>query len=535
MRTLSAGILLSISFAHAQQYALFTFDPPGSTSTTVTGINNAGQIVGYYEDASGFHGFLRTGSTYTIIEVPDSIPGRTLPAGISNRGEITGQFANASGTHGFIRSADGNSYTVFDAPNLGAGATSPQDINDSGAVIGNGFAGAGVNDGFLRSPQGSFTTLQLGTNVFPAGINNAGEIAGEYRSGGSSGFLRGFVRSVTGTYQAIDVPGIIGTQIVDISDNGLLAGRFGNSSLFVRNTDGTFVTFTGPDSPATPAGINDSGTVAGSHGGGPARHGFLAVPSNSAPRPAIRSERGVISAFGYGGYDAISPGTWIEIYGTNLSKTTRQWAAADFNGNAAPTSLDGVTVRISGQPAFIYYVSPGQINAQVPSTVAPGAVTVVVFSDGQSSAAYPVQVNPIKPGLLTFPQVRLAFRDAVAIFPDNVTYALTPNSAWPVPSRLAHAGDTLTLYGIGFGPVTPAIPAGQIATQAATLPGSLRIFFNGVPGIVTYAGLAPGYVGLYQFNVIVPAGAGQSSNSAVVSFDYEGANGFQSTGIGLEP
>jgi hypothetical protein len=107
MRRLFSGIFLflAIPFAHAQSYVFFTFDPPGSTSTTVAGINNAGQIVGCFEDASGIHGFLRTGSTYTTIEVPGA--SRVRPGGINNRGEITGQFTDATGTHGFIRSAEG--------------------------------------------------------------------------------------------------------------------------------------------------------------------------------------------------------------------------------------------------------------------------------------------------------------------------------------------------------------------------------------------------------------------------------------------
>src|SRR5262245_7285611 len=537
MQFSKAGILfVLVPLAHAQSYALVTFDPPGSNSSTVTGINNDGQVVGYYEDASGFHGFVRTGSTYTAIEVPDALPGRTFPFGINNRGEITGWFNSAAGTHGFIRSADGRTYTVFDAPDLVAGTTAPHAINDRGDVVGNGFAVGLITDGFLRRADGGFTKIQLGTNTDPMGINSAGEIAGYYREAGSAGFSRGFLRDSQGNTQTIDVPGIIGTQILGINNRGQITGRFGNSSLFVRNADGSFLYITPLGSQAIPAGINDSGTIAGSFGDGSARHGFLAVPSSLPnPRPTIRTERGVITAFAYGGNDAIAPGTWIEIYGSNLSRTTRQWTAADFNGDAAPTSLDGVSVRISGQPAFISYISPGQINAQVPSSIAPGTALVVITGDGQVGTATSVRVDPVQAGVLAFPQTRIVAREAVAIFPDNVTYALTPNSRWPVPSRLAHAGDTLTFYGIGFGPVSPDLPAGRIATQPAALPAPPRILFNGIPGTVTYAGLAPGYIGLYQFNVVVPAGAGRENNIARVTLEFEGASDPIGWDIGLAP
>src|SRR5262245_43635528 len=99
MRRLFSVILLflTIPFAHAQSYVFFTIDPPGSTSTTVTGINNTGQIVGYFEDVAGIHGFLRTGATYTTLELPGA--SRVRPGGINNRGDITGQFTDATGAH----------------------------------------------------------------------------------------------------------------------------------------------------------------------------------------------------------------------------------------------------------------------------------------------------------------------------------------------------------------------------------------------------------------------------------------------------
>ncbi len=117
--------------------------------------------------------------------------------------------------------------------------------------------------------------------------------------------------------------------------------------------------------------------------------------------PVIRTSQGVISASAYGGFSALAPGTWMEIYGTNLANVTSQtWGSADFKGNAAPTALGGTTVTIGGQPAFIDYVSPTQVNAQVPSNIAPGSQPVVVTTPGGSSAAYSIAVNATEPGLL---------------------------------------------------------------------------------------------------------------------------------------
>jgi uncharacterized protein (TIGR03437 family) len=94
------------------------------------------------------------------------------------------------------------------------------------------------------------------------------------------------------------------------------------------------------------------------------------------------------------------------------------------------------------------------------------------------------------------------------VFPDGVTYVL-PSGAIPgVPSRPAKAGDTITLYGIGFGAVTPGTPAGQITGESNMLNQPFHFYFEptfpGTEAAVTYAGLAPGVVGLYQFNVVIP-------------------------------
>ena len=81
---------------------------------------------------------------------------------------------------------------------------------------------------------------------------------------------------------------------------------------------------------------------------------------------------GVVSASAFGGFSAISPGSWIEIYGSNLAPDTRSWNGSDFNGVNAPTKLDGTIVTIGGQLAFIDFISPVQVNALVPSNVGTG-------------------------------------------------------------------------------------------------------------------------------------------------------------------
>lgn len=221
------------------------------------------------------------------------------------------------------------------------------------------------------------------------------------------------------------------------------------------------------------------------------------------PGPSIATA-GVISASAFGGFHQIGIGGWVEIYGSYLASDSRLWTGSDFNGSNAPTMLDNSAVTIGGQPAFPDYISPGQVNVQVPTGIGTGAQQVIVKTQYGTSAAFTVTVNPEEPGLL----VPSAFtynstEYVVATFPDG-SYDLPPGAIAGVNSHLAQSGDTLTLYGVGFGAVTPSIPAGQVVSQSNSLALPLQIKFGAQTANVSYAGLAPGLVGLYQFNVVVP-------------------------------
>lgn len=283
-----------------------------------------------------------------------------------------------------------------------------------------------------------------------------------------------------------------GSFVMTITENDGPTVTFYDPSGF--RFDFSSITCTGvPDCRVGQAGLTAGGTLTGRITGA-----FDATP-------IIRTS-GVVSASDFGAFPAIAPGTWIEIYGTNLATTLgRTWAGSDFKGNQAPSTLGGTTVTIAGQQAFIDFVSPNQVNAQVPSGVPVGQQPVVVTTAGGSSASYFATVNAVQPGLLAPPAFKLkAGQYAVALFPDGVTFVLPRGITNAVPNAPAKPGDTITFYGVGFGPVTPDSPAGQIVQQTDALQSTFRASFAGVPATVTYAGLVRGFVGLYQFNVVVP-------------------------------
>jgi uncharacterized protein (TIGR03437 family) len=237
----------------------------------------------------------------------------------------------------------------------------------------------------------------------------------------------------------------------------------------------------------------------------------------------------VVTASSFGGFSSAAPGSWVEIYGLNLAPDTRGWAGTDFSGNNAPTSLDGVSVSIGGQAAFVDYVSPTQVNAQLPSGITSvatnGMFPLTVTNGNVTSSPYNLTLNPTQPGLLATTQFKIgANQYVVAQLPDG-NYVLPAGAIADVNSRPAKPGETIVIYGLGFGAVTPNIPAGEIVTQSNQLSSNLQIYFGGTPAQVPYAGLAPGFVGLYQFNVTVPTVT--ASNPVPFTFSLDGVAGTQ--------
>ncbi|MGC4072575.1 MAG: hypothetical protein QM760_08670 [Nibricoccus sp.] len=189
--------------------------------------------------------------------------------------------------------------------------------------------------------------------------------------------------------------------------------------------------------------------------------------------PAVKAG-GVVTASNFGASPSIGPGSWIEIYGTNLAASNREWTLADFRGTIAPVALDRTSVTIGGIAAFVRYVSPGQINVQVPSNVPTGTQQLVVTTASGISANYAVTVNASQPGLFAPSSFLISGRQyAGALFTDGA-YALPAGAVVGVTSRPAKPGDVLTFYGIGFGTTTPPYVAGDIPQFNANLAQSFQ-------------------------------------------------------------
>lgn len=251
----------------------------------------------------------------------------------------------------------------------------------------------------------------------------------------------------------------------------------------------------------------------------------LAPLANVDGLPVIRPD-GVLESSAFGAFPTIAPATWIEIWGDRLASEARAWGASDFTGDTAPTSLAGTSVSINGRPLYLSYVSPQQINALVPRAVCSGLCQLTVTTAAGSSARFSVTIKNSQPGLLAPPVLKIDDQQYVgAIAGDGITYILPEGTNKGVPSRPARPGEVITLFGIGFGTVDPFVDTGDRFNGATSLNSALKVFFGNTQAVVSYAGLLPGAISLYQFNVIVPDMP--DSNSVPLSFSLDGNRGTQ--------
>jgi uncharacterized protein (TIGR03437 family) len=265
--------------------------------------------------------------------------------------------------------------------------------------------------------------------------------------------------------------------------------------------------------------------------------GQTAVPVNltvTATAAPVITPGGLVVASSFGGLKTVGPGTYIEIYGQNLATTTTGWGPF-FVNNVAPTTVQGVGVKINGESAFVNFVSPGQVNALVPGDVSAGSAQVTVSNAQGTSAPFTVNVAPQQPTLLAPASFMVSGKQYVGAFlpPDYATtFALPAGAIAGVTSRPAKPGETLVLYGLGFGAVTPDVPVGTIAPALQfKLNSPLQILFNQSAGTIAYSGLAPGFVGLYQINVQVPQIA--DSDAVPLTFTLGGTPGTQTLYIAV--
>ena len=191
----------------------------------------------------------------------------------------------------------------------------------------------------------------------------------------------------------------------------------------------------------------------------------------------------------------VSPGSLVSIFGTNMSPVNIATKEIPL-----PTALADSCLTVNGLPIPLIFTSPTQINAQLPFQ-AVGNVTLIVRTPGGVSDNYNLVIQPTAPGVF---QARIAGYES--LIPTVVRHE---NQIIVTTSNPVHRGDVIIIYLTGLGMTTPLVPDG-FAAPSDPLAISLvtpTVYLGSVQLPVSYAGLSPGEVGVYQINASVPRNA----------------------------
>ena len=189
----------------------------------------------------------------------------------------------------------------------------------------------------------------------------------------------------------------------------------------------------------------------------------------------------------------IAPGQFMALFGTGLGPTTPVVASAPF-----PATLGGVSVSVQGRPAPLYFVSAGQISALVPFATSGTSAEVVVKVGSVESNRVVLPVSRTSPGIYSNSQNGIG---SGAILKADFSIVTVSN-----PAR---RGDTVLVYLTGLGALETALADGAASSSTVLnkITDSVNVYIGGIKSTVTFAGAAPGFAGLYQINVQIPAAA----------------------------
>jgi uncharacterized protein (TIGR03118 family) len=416
-----------------------------------------------------------SGAAYTGLAIGSGSTGPYLYAANFHSGTIDvfdTNWASATLSGAFADAAVPAGFAPFNIQNLGGKlyvTYAKQDANMRLAVagVGNGYVAVYdlngnllqhlVSSGLLNSPWG----VAIAPATFGAFANAV--LVGNFGDGlihafdPATGMLLGTLQDLSGA--PIQISGLW----------GLIVGNGGNGG--------------------------DPNLVYFASGPGGETHGLF---GSIEPGPAFTSA----SIGGAAGPNTgIAGNTWLSIYGTSLAATTRNWQASDFNGANLPTSLDGVTVTLNGTPAYVYYISPSQIDFLPPSSLPPGPVQVQTTNNGFTSSSATVQAQAMAPAFFLFGGKYVAGTHS-----DNVSL-IGPTTLFPYGlATPAQPGEEIVIYGTGFGPTNPPVADGKLVSAPLQISNSVTIWIDNVQAQVVSAVLTE--AGLYQFNVVVPPAAG---------------------------
>ena len=227
------------------------------------------------------------------------------------------------------------------------------------------------------------------------------------------------------------------------------------------------------------------------------------------PAAPVLFPGGVVNAASFAPGTTLAPGGLVSVFGRKLASATSVAASTPL-----PTNLNRTTLTVGGVDAPLVFASDGQINAQLPFELAADSRTqVLVRAPREGSSA----------DALTVPETVTIAPAQPALFATNQQGtgqgAILNGQGTLVDSRApATAGDVVQVFATGLGITNPRVASGQVApsTEPLARVAGVEARIGGKPAAVLFAGLAPGFVGLYQVNVQIPAGAGPDPAAPLV-------------------
>jgi uncharacterized protein (TIGR03437 family) len=229
------------------------------------------------------------------------------------------------------------------------------------------------------------------------------------------------------------------------------------------------------------------------------------VVPNAVP---LLSPNGTLHVFNSLIGGALAPGTIVEIFGQNLASATATATTVPLQD-----TMNGSSVIIGGMEAPLYYVSPGQIDAQIPFELQSGQqYQVLVSANNALTTPQPIQLSAAAPGL--------------AANPDGTLIAQHSDGTLVSQTSPAMGGEYLVVYLAGLGDTTVPVASGTASPSSPLAQPSVTptLTINGAPSPILFAGLTPGLVGLYQMNFQVPTGLPAGDITIVVSQNGQSSN-----------
>jgi uncharacterized protein (TIGR03437 family) len=353
------------------------------------------------------------------------------------------------------------------------------------------FASMNIPLGLARDQSGNLYFADGNNNrirkITPSGIIST-------FAGNGMGLFAGDGGQATGA--SINIPSDVA---IDASGNLYIADSGNNR---VRKVDPTGIIttvagtanngFSGDGGPAVEAELNfPAGVITDGTGGvyvADRLNSRIRVIAASILGPPVLQNGTAVNGATFTNNIAIAPGAIVTIFGSNLAD-----AAASAAGAPYPTVIGETSVTFNGVAAPLFYVSPGQINAQAPFALGLGIATIQVTRGSLASPVGAVNVAYVSPGIFI---VNQATNQGAILHAD---YSLVGSG------NPARTGDSLQIYATGLGPLLVPVVSGAPSPVANTsvLP---TVSIGPASATVTYSGLAPGFAGLYQVNVVVPGG-----------------------------